>query len=59
MWVSLIPQSVLERYPLVEKDCLDNTKRYKDVLIYRNGYKLSERDKQFITAVCEAKRKNK
>ena len=32
-------------------------KIYKDVLVYRNGYKLSMLDKQFITALCEAKRK--
>ena len=57
MWVSLVPDSVLERYRLTEKVCVDNTKIYKDVLVYRNGYKLSMLDKQFITALCEAKRK--
>ena len=57
MWVSLVPDSVLERYQLTEKVCVDNTKMYKDVLVYRNGYKLSMLDKQFITALCEAKRK--
>ena len=57
MWVSLVPDSVLERYQLTEKVCVDNTKIYKDVLVYRNGYKLSMLDKQFITALCEAKRK--
>ena len=59
MWVSLVPPSVLDRYQLVEKECVDNTKIYKDVLVYRNGYKLSMLDKQFITALCEARRKNK
>lgn len=57
MWVSLVPDSVLERYQLTEKVCVDNIKIYKDVLVYRNGYKLSMLDKQFITALCEAKRK--
>ena len=57
MWVSLVPDSVLERYQLAEKVCVDNTKVYKDVLVYRNGYKLSMLDKQFITALCETKRK--
>ena len=57
MWVSLVPDSVLERYRLTEKVCVDNTKIYKDVLVYRNGYRLSMLDKQFITALCEAKRK--
>lgn len=59
MWVSLVPRNILERYHLVEKICRENTKIYKDVLVYRNGYKLSKLDKQFITALCEAKRKNK
>ena len=57
MWVSLTPQSLLERYNLVLKKCVDNKKVYKDVLIYKNGYKLSKLDRQFITALCEAKRK--
>lgn len=59
MWVSLVPRGILERYGLVEKICPENTKTYKDVLVYRNGYKLSKLDKQFITSLCEAKRKNK
>ena len=57
MWVSLVPHDILRRYQLVEKTCVDSVKVYKDVLIYRNGYKLSELDKQFITALCDAKRK--
>ena len=36
---------------------MDNKKIYKDVLIYKNGYKLSKLDRQFITELCEAKRK--
>ena len=57
MWVSPAPQSLLERYNLVLKKCADNQKVYKDVLIYKNGYKLSKLDRQFITELCEAKRK--
>ncbi len=57
MWVSLAPESVLERYNLVQKKCIDNTKIYKDVLIYQNGYKLTELDKKFITALCTSRRK--
>ena len=57
MWVSPIPQSLLDRYQLIEKNCFQNTKRYKDVLIYRNNYRLSVLDHQFITALCQTKRK--
>lgn len=57
MWVSPAPEKLLERYNLVLKKCSENKKIYKDVLIYRNGYKLSAVDRQFITALCESKRK--
>ncbi len=57
MWVSPAPPSVLERYNLVQRKCVDNKKIYKDVLIYRKGYKLTPQDKNFITALCESKRK--
>ena len=57
MWVSPASQKVLERYGLVQKKCIDNKKIYKDVLIYKEGYKLSKLDKQFITELCESKRK--
>ena len=58
MWVSPAPQSLLERYNLVLKKCADNKKVYKDVLIYKKGYKLSKLDRQFITELCESKRKH-
>ena len=58
MWVSPAPQSLLERYNLVQKKCGSNKKVYKDVLIYKNGYKLTKLDRQFITALCESKRKH-
>lgn len=58
MWVSPAPEKVLKRYNLVQKKCVDNKKVYKDVLIYRNGYKLTDIDKKFITELCESKRKH-
>ena len=57
MWVSPASQKILDRYSLVEKRCADNKKVYKDVIIYREGYKLSALDKKFITILCDAKRK--
>ncbi len=58
MWVSPAPQSILERYHLVQKKCRENKKVYKDMLVYRNGYRLTDLDKKFITALCESKRKH-
>ena len=57
MWVSPIPEAVLEKNNLIQVDCVDNKKVYKDILIYKKGYKLTEIDKKFITALCDAKRK--
>ena len=56
MWVSPAPASVLKRYNLIQRRCSENTKVYKDVLIYKKGYILSELDKKFITALCDSKR---
>ena len=56
MWTSLVPQKYLDRYDLVAVNCEENKKMYKDVLIYRDGYRLSELDKSFITELCNAKR---
>ena len=57
MWVSPAPEKVLHRYGLVQKKCVDNKKIYKDVLIYKEGYKLSRLDNEFITKLCDSKRK--
>lgn len=57
MWVSLTPDELLQRYNLVLRKCPDNRRVYKDVLIYKHGYKLSKLDHQFVTKLCEAKRK--
>ena len=56
MWVSPVSKRLLDRYGLVQKECIDNTKEYKDLLIYRSNYKLSKLDQEFITKVCESKR---
>ena len=57
MWVSPASQQILDRYNLVQRVCEGNKKVYKDVLIYHKGYKLTRLDKDFITALCEARRK--
>lgn len=56
MWVSPIPQELLDKFGLVQKKSKDNAKVYKDVLIYKKDYKLTKLDKQFITELCQAKR---
>lgn len=58
MWISPAPEGVLQRYGLVEVPCPESSRVYKDMLVYRKGYKLSQLDQQFITALCEAKRRH-
>lgn len=56
MWVSPIPEKLLGRYGLVLKSCGWNTRRYRDVMIHREDYKLTELDKLFISELCRVKR---
>lgn len=57
MWVSPIPQDLLDKFNLVEKKCDFNTKIYKDVLIYRKKYHLTKLDNEFISKIQSAKKK--
>ena len=57
MWISPVPDKLLERYGLVQKVCKENQRVYRDVLIYRNGYRLTALDQAFITELCQARRR--
>lgn len=55
MWVSPVPSELLDRYGLIQKRCEDNTKIYKDVLIYKSDYRLSKLDRLFISELARSK----
>lgn len=57
MWVSPVPEDLLKRYGLVQRKCVDNNRVYRDILIYRDDYKLTELDKKFIASLTKAKQK--
>ncbi len=57
MWVSPVPDELLEKHDLVLRQCVDNEKLYRDMLIYKKGYKLSRLDKAFISELCASKRR--
>ena len=57
MWVSPVPEKILERYGLVQRRCIENKRIYRDMLIYKSGYKFTDLDKEFITHLCQTKRK--
>lgn len=47
-WDSPTPSDILKRYSLVQVQCNNSKDIYKDILIYKHGYQLSELDKLFI-----------
>lgn len=57
MWVSPVPKELLDKHGLVLRKCTDNEKLYRDMLIYKKGYRLSRLDKAFITELCDSKRR--
>lgn len=48
MLVSEVPEELLERYGLVYRKCDISLNTYKDLFIYKEGYKLTELDKRFL-----------
>ncbi len=55
MWVSPLPEEVLRRHNVVQKRCPGLSHKYKDVLIYRNGYHLTPIDLRFMEELEKAK----
>lgn len=49
MLVSYIPHDILSAYGLVWKKCNAENNSYKDVLIHKEDYRLTELDRQFIS----------
>lgn len=48
MWSSPIPEEMLERHQLAERSGQGMARRYRDILIYRKGYRFTELDDRFI-----------
>ncbi|MDR1030871.1 MAG: LysR family transcriptional regulator [Treponema sp.] len=55
MWVSPIPDKLLDRYQLVQRRCVLANNQFKDALIYHQGYTFSVLDKQFIDKIYASK----
>ena len=56
MWVSPLPERLLKSMHLVQRKCGENQRVYRDVLIYRREYQMTELDKRFITELTRSKR---
>lgn len=55
MWVSPIPDELLERYDLIQRKCQVANHKYKDLLVYPKGYKFTALDKKFLDKLYESK----
>jgi DNA-binding transcriptional LysR family regulator len=55
MWVSPIPQDILNRYELVQRKCSMPNNKYKDLIIYPKEYEFSALDRKFIDLLYKAK----
>jgi len=56
MWVSPVPRDLLDRYGLVQRTCADNTREYRDVLVYRRDDTLTDTERAFVTELCKSRR---
>lgn len=55
MWVSPLPETYLRKYNLIQRVCRMKDNFYKDVLIYRKDYRLSELDILFQKKLYDSK----
>ncbi len=54
MWVSPIPQRMLDRYGLVQRRVSDADYTYKDLLVHQRSYRLTELDRMYIEELHNA-----
>ena len=55
MWVSPIPQKLLDKNQLIQRSCKTANNLYKDVMIFREDYHFSEYDRLFQKKLYESK----
>lgn len=56
MQTSPVPKNLLDRFGLVQKEIAEDSTIYKDVIIRKKDYHLTDIDGIFISALCKAKR---
>lgn len=55
MWVSPLPQKVLQQHGLIQLPCTTSRYRYKDILIYHEDYPFTGYAKQFYDILLQTK----
>ncbi len=48
IWVSPVPQELLLRYQLVQKQVVGKNDRHRDMMIYPNSYQMTDTDRKFL-----------
>ena len=56
MWAAPLPENLLKKNGLTQRTFCGPHRAYRDVLVYRKDYHLSELDSRFLTEVCMVKR---
>ena len=56
MWTSPLPERLVKNLHLVQRECTDVRRQYRDMLIYPKDYQLTVLDKRFITDLISSKR---
>ena len=56
MWVSPVPQKVLDRYGLVQRECADGQTEYRDMLVRRRNHVFTDVEKAFLDELMKYKR---
>jgi DNA-binding transcriptional LysR family regulator len=51
MWVSPIPDNILNTFNLIQRRCPYPENRYRDLLVFRKRYRFSDMDKNFINCI--------
>jgi len=55
MWVSPMPDEVLDRHGLVQRRCPSEQRAHRDLLVYHKDRKLNSYEKAFLQAVCDVR----
>jgi hypothetical protein len=55
MWVSPVPERLINRYDLVQRKCVFENNKHKDLLIYPHGYSFTALEKRLIDLIFESK----
>ena len=55
-FASPLPERLMKSLHLVQRECADDRRMYRDMLIRRKDYVLTELDKRFITELTRSRR---